>query len=399
MKLSWLTLSMLIASMAMSFDSNARSSGSSQFSVGFYENSKGAPVAAFIDQAKSTIDIEIYEMDDPKVISSIRHALGRGVIVHIVKEPKPVGATCKVFEVQNSTSNVDANRLNSGAATCEDQQQLVRDVNDAGGAYVPFSKPDLCGGTGTKNCLEHGKIVVVDSKLALITSGNFNTTNLCDLDYSPDTCNRDYSYITDDAETVKTLQTVVEKDLVGTPYDVGSIMGPRVAGKITVGPNSLSPLVSFIESAKVQIRIENQYLKDPTMNAALIAAAKRGVKVQVVVASTCSFGRPKGTEVRRLTTIFKEFDEAGIETKMFTKNILVNGRPGYLHAKAIEVDHKRAWMGSVNGSTQAVSLNREFGIFFNNATEVKKLESVLEDDFSNPLMESWQESLVCAENG
>jgi phosphatidylserine/phosphatidylglycerophosphate/cardiolipin synthase-like enzyme len=368
-----------------------------RFTTGFFENSKNPRVVQLIDQAQHSLDIEIYEMDDPTVISSIRKALSRGVVVSIVKEPKPVGASCKVFEAFDTSTLSRTTARAPGSASCEDQQQLVTEVNEAGGKYVPFTKPDLCGGSGTKSCLEHGKVLIVDSKAALISSGNFNTTNLCDLKYGPKSCNRDYSYVTDDAEIVGTLQDIVEKDLIGKSYDVESVMS-RSASKKNHCPNSLNPLLALIESAQELIQVENQYLKDPTLNAALIDAAKNGVEVQVTVASACSFGKPKPNEMKRLTAIFKAFDQAGIKTRMFTKNILVNGKPGYLHSKAILVDGKRAWMGSVNGSTQALTLNREFGIFFNDPKEIRKIESVLTEDFNNPNTESWQESLVCAEN-
>jgi phosphatidylserine/phosphatidylglycerophosphate/cardiolipin synthase-like enzyme len=187
-------------------------------------------------------------------------------------------------------------------------------------------------------------------------------------------------------------------DLIGQKYDVSSVMKSGAIEKLTIGPDSLSPLVNFIQSAKKTILVENQYLKEPTLNAALIMASKRGVRVQIMVASVCSFGRPQNNEVKRLTSIFKSFDNAGIEIKMFNKNITINGKSGYLHAKAIVVDGNRAWMGSVNGSTQALTLNREFGIFFDDLIDVEKLKSTMVEDFTHPKAETWQDSLICAEN-
>jgi phosphatidylserine/phosphatidylglycerophosphate/cardiolipin synthase-like enzyme len=387
---------------------------SSAVRPGLYDNSQGSPLVALIDQANSTLDMEIYEMDDPKVIQSIRSAIKRGVVVNIVKEPRPVGASCKVFESLSSNTprpsqpgvpapvenqpNTPVVIERTGGASCDDQTQLVSEVINAGGQYAPFAKAELCGGNGAKQCLEHGKLAVVDSELALISSGNFNTTSLCDLDYSPKTCNRDYSYVTDEGAVTKAFHAVVAKDVLGQGYDVGSVLGSDVAERVTVGPNSLDPLISFIETAKQRIQIENQYLKDPTLNAALIKMAKKGIRIQIVVASACSFGKPRPTDVQKITKIFGDFEKAGIATRMFTKNIRVGGNSGYLHAKAIVVDGKKAWVGSVNGSTQALTLNREFGIFFDKANEVKKLASIIESDFADPHGETWQESLQCAEN-
>lgn len=366
---------------------------------GFYNNADGSPLVRLIRSATSRLDIEVYEMDDPQVIAAIRDALQRGVRIHIVKEPQPVGASCKVFENGDSRSprNEPVSRsARSGAASCDDQRQLVDDVNQSGGSYVPFAKPELCG--GGKRCLEHGKIVVADDRIALISSGNYNTTNLCDLDYSPRTCNRDYTYIDDNPSVIRSLQAVVETDMQGQSYDVESAIDPGARDKLTVGPDSLEPIVRFVQSARKSILIENQYLKEPNLNNALLQAARNGVDVKVIVSSACSFGEPRPYEKRQLTRIFTEFDNAGIETRMFNRNIRIDGEHGYLHAKAIVVDGTRAWMGSVNGSTQALTQNREFGIFFNDPTQVRKLSTVMSADFSNPNEESWQDSLDCAEN-
>ncbi len=361
--------------------------------AGFYNNADGSPVVALIDQAKETLDMEIYEMDDPAVISAIRRAFARNVRVQIVKEETPVGASCRVFEAAKLSP-----AGKGGSASCDDQRKLVDEVIQAGGSYVPFKTPDLCGANDGKSCLEHGKIMIADSTLALITSGNFNATNLCDIAASPKTCNRDFSFVTQDADIVTTLEKVVAKDLLGRSYDVSSVVSTRAAAKMTVGPDSMNPIIAFIGTARKSLLIENQYLKDPTMNAAILAAASRGVHVEVTVASACSFGKPRPTEAKQLTDIFTEFDNAGISTTMFTKKIKVNGIAGYLHAKAMVVDGKHAWMGSVNGSTQALTRNREFGVFFDTSADVGELAKILTADHADANGESWQDSLNCGED-
>ena len=178
-----------------------------------------------------------------------------------------------------------------------------------------------------------------------------------------------------------------------------ALLPPEAAAKLTVGPLSLDSLVTFIRSARESIQLENQYLKDPALNGALVDAAKRGVHVSVMVASACSFGRPKPTEAKTLTSIFEDFDAAGISTRMFTRNMQVGGYPGYLHAKAIVIDGSKSWLGSVNGSTESLSHNREFGIYFDSALDVGNLNKVLQSDFTDSKSETWQDSLDCAENG
>src|SRR5208283_1682371 len=114
---------------------------------------------------------------------------------------------------------------------------------------------------------------------------------------------------------------------------------------------------NFIDSANTSIDIETQYLKDPDLNEAIVRAAKKGVKVNVTVASVCAFGKPSTSEAAATQRIYSAFDEAGISTSMFNSSNKINGKKGYLHAKTMIVDGNRAWMGSENGSSESLTQN------------------------------------------
>lgn len=358
---------------------------------GFRDNTADQPVFKALALAEKSIDIEIYEMSDPDVRDALRAALARKpepVRVRVIKDPDPLGESCRYFEPAAP----------SDSAGCRDQKELVAEVRASpGGAFLPFNKAELCGGHtkkgGAKKCFEHGKLLIVDGRHALLSTGNFNSTNLCNLRRSPRVCNRDFSYITSDTDVVKTAGAVFEGDLRGTHYDLAALLTPAVSAKLTVSPYSLEPLLAFINSAKKTIRIENQYLKEKAIDEALEAKAAAGVKVQVMVSSLCSFGKPKSSAASE--RLFGGFEQAGVEPRLFTSSMKVGGRPGYLHAKAIVVDDERAWVGSVNGSSTATSANREFGVFFDRAEDVRRLDAILETDFSSPQSETWRESMQC----
>jgi phosphatidylserine/phosphatidylglycerophosphate/cardiolipin synthase-like enzyme len=349
----------------------------------FYENSSGSPLVPLINSAKVTLAIEIYEMDDPLVQAAIEAAALRQVQVQIVKEDVPVGAACRVFDAPNAADS----------ASCSAQKSLVGFVQSHGGTYVPFLSA-LCGTPGS-HCYEHGKMVIADNQLALISTGNFNTTNLCTLKEHPNNCNRDYTVITRDPVAISTLNQIFQDDVNGNTFDVATVLQHSGNQKLTVSPLSLNPIVSYIDSARRTLQIQNQYLKDPNMNAAIIRAARRGVQVFVMVASACSFGKPKASEAAAFRAVYSAFDAAGIHTRIFTRKILIKGVSGYLHAKAILVDGATSWIGSVNGSTMSLSNNREYGIFLTDQTQVSKLNTFMSSDFANPNGESWQDSLVC----
>jgi cardiolipin synthase len=350
----------------------------------FYENASGSPLVSLFTNAQQSIDIEIYEMDDPQVINAIKGAVDRGVRVRVVKEDKPVGASCRVF-VAKTTSD---------SQSCKDQKDLVTYIQAGGGQYVAFKDATLCGVAGS-SCFEHGKMVIADGNQVLLSTGNFNTSSLCDKPESPSACNRDYAVVSTDTDVVTTLTQIFEKDLKGSSYSMTDELTQAPTKKITVSPISLPPMVAFLASAQTKIQIQNQYLKDPTLNQAILDAAKRGVAVEVMVASACSFGKPSAGDVTKWKATYGAFETAGIKSRAFTRNIKINGIAGYLHAKAIVVDGTRAWVGSVNGSTTSTSNNREYGIFLDNVTEVKKLQAFMDQDFKDPAGETWQDSATC----
>jgi phosphatidylserine/phosphatidylglycerophosphate/cardiolipin synthase-like enzyme len=355
---------------------------------GFYDNEEGSPLFDLIDSAKKTIDIEIYMMDDRDLHSALRRAMReRGVRIRVVKDPSPLGETCNPFK----------EATDSDTEKCADYKALAAEIKSRGGAFVPFNKKELCGIEG-KSCFQHGKMVIIDSKKVMLSTGNFNPSSLCNDNQNPSKCNRDYSFVSRRPLVVDTLEAIFEHDLKGERYDPRTLMSKRSANKITVSPFSEEPLVEWIDSARRSVEVQNQYLKEEAINAALVRAASRGVDVKITLASACSFGKPKDKQRADLTRLFQSFDAAGIKTRMFTRQIEVGGKPGYMHAKAILVDGRRAWVGSVNGSSMSVRQNREFGIFFRNPFSVHHLKRILREDHADPRGETWQESLDCVKD-
>jgi cardiolipin synthase len=344
-----------------------------------FENSEGSPIFSLIQSARQSIQLEIYTMTDSRVKQEIRNAVDRGVKVDVIEESSPVGATCKVFQAAKATDTSE----------CSAEKSLLAYVKSHGGSYVPFPK-SLCGNPDSK-CFQHGKMALIDQTTAVLGTGNMDSTSLCDATDSPSSCDRDFTVTTTDASILKSLSTVFNNDLQAASTSNLANLNSR----LTISPDSMNPIIEFISSAKTSLLVENQYLEDPTMNAAIIADAKRGVKVTVLVSSACSFGTPTPSAVKKWNKNFAAFDSAGIKTWIFTGRIRVGGQAGYLHAKTMVADGARAWVGSINGSTTSLTNNREYGIFMNDAASVAKLKASIQADARNPLGESWQDSIQC----
>lgn len=363
--------------------------------TGFYNNPEGSPLIDFIQSAKKSIQIEIYEMNDDQVLAALEKAAGQGIVIRIVKEDNPLGGPCKIFTRAEDFPD-DSNSMHdeTNLANCRRQKKLAQTIRAQGGKYVAFNKAELCAIAG-QSCFQHGKIALFDSQIALISTGNFNDSNLCDLKQNPATCNRDYSMVTEDPEIVSGLNAFFEKDLAGKRYDFNSLMSKSLSQKLTVSPISLDNILSFIGSATKSLQIQNQYLEEPKINAAIVKAAQKGVKVEIMVSDVCNFGKPSASKYALFTRIFSEFDKNSIGTRLFNKQQLINGKPGYLHAKAIIVDNQRAWVGSMNGSTESATMNREYGIYFDNAPWIRALSQIMTDDYHSPSAQTWQQSLNC----
>lgn len=354
--------------------------------AGFYNNSDNPVVYAMVDGATISLDIEIYQMSDKAFFAGIRRALARGVRVRVVREPA-AGDGCKIFAAAVATDD----------PSCADQKLLRDQILVQGGAFVPFNKATLCADP-TQPCVEHGKMVIADQNTVMISTGNFNPTNLCDAAESPARCDRDFSFVIRNSAATSLLGQVFDGDLRGVSYDLKGMLAATEVQAVTVSPWSLAPLIAFIGTAKRTIRLENQYLKEPALNQALVDAAQRGVHVEITLASACAFGHPSAADARLLTRLMTPFDAAGISVAMLPTAFRINGTPGYLHAKAIVVDEATAWVGSVNGSNAALTNNREFGYFFSGAADVANLNQILRDDHASPDMESWNDALLCTKD-
>lgn len=378
---------------AASKNKNVNRQVSNQELQGLYNNGEYAPHIDFVNSAKESLDIEIYEMFDPDFQQAVKTALTeRNVKVRIVKEPRPVSDPCNTFDFPQKKKKKEHQKPES----CHRQKELMDLIISKGGVFIPFKKKELCGREVppmNDQCMQHGKLIIVDQKAALISSGNFNSSSLCT--EKTQKCNRDYSFITTNSDEVKSLQMIFDKDAEAKRYD------PTVGlnKNITVSPYSHEPLIKLIESAENHLQIQNQYLKDPKLNAAIRATAKKGnVKVEVQLASFLAFSptiKP-GTK-KNLCCVMTEFEKAGVNVKVFTPEQQIKGKNGYMHAKAIVADGKSAWMGSVNGSIPALIYNREFGILFDDQKEVQKLQKIMSEDFNHPKALDWKKQLDCTD--
>lgn len=410
------------------------------------------PHLQLLRNAKKSISIEIYEIKSATMQMEILNALSRGVKVQLVVEPDPVGNACDAFSSRDKEDNA---RCEKGQAFIDNFYKNVEKAQTAfpksqvGQSGIRYYNKNLCNNPNNEDekkshCFMHAKMIILDSQITLLSTGNFNPTSFCEQDIrEKNECRRDFSVVLTDATKAKAFENIFaidyqhgancdipphnpspkrvmgvseelckiqneeQKDVsnITVQNDIEQIIQKNTLNpkgestEITVSPYSEKRIVKLLDSAKTRIQIQAQYLKVASWHAALLRALGRGVKVEINLASLCHFFGKGGPSIT-----YKDYHEEGglfarfinplryhatnpAKIKFFTQGVPYpeKGIGGYLHSKVFIIDENIAWVGSTNGSEMSNSFNRELGIIFNSQKNIKELKAILDQDFKQSL--------------
>jgi phosphatidylserine/phosphatidylglycerophosphate/cardiolipin synthase-like enzyme len=200
--------------------------------------------------------------------------------------------------------------------------------------------------------LTHEKCFIVDGQTAWIMTMNAA--------YTAPTANREYIAIDTDPSDVAEAEAIFEGDFTNTPL-------ASVTGSLVVAPNNATAsFLSLLQSAVSSLDLEVEELSDYRVADALKAALGRGVKVRVVMPDNV------------LTTAAQQ----AIAVVKGAGGKVVAVKTPYIHAQAIVVDGKVAYVGSENLTIASLKYNRELGVVFDTPSEVQKVSSTLAADFA-----------------
>jgi cardiolipin synthase len=165
--------------------------------------------------------------------------------------------------------------------------------------------------------------------------------------------------------------------LGGEPYfprllRTGSVSAQVVRSSPEAGSFSMYTMFLLaMSSARQSIYITNPYfLLDSRMTRALTEAAKRGVKIVIILP-----GKIDNNIVRHASrSAFGPLLEAGVEIYEY--------QAGLLHAKTMTVDGIWATIGSANLDTRSFALNEEVNAVVYHNDVVGQLEKVFADDLT-----------------
>lgn len=275
-------------------------------------------VDLMIAAARRTVDMSMYELADARTQALLIAAARRGVSVRVLLDRAYRGAS----------------------------------VNQA--AFAQLRRAGVPVRWAPERTLLHQKTVTTDGTASAVLTGNLTTW------YYPTT--GDFTVIDRNPGSVSTIASVFARDWRGQPVRPG----PAVAGLVW-SPGAGPALIGLVDSARRTLLVENEEMASAPVEAALEAAARRGVDVEVVLDA----GAAGDAMIAALTG-------AGVR---------VATSPGpplalYPHAKAIVADSTTAFVGSQNFSTAGLDRNRELGLITDAPTVVGPLWRALRSDLS-----------------
>jgi phosphatidylserine/phosphatidylglycerophosphate/cardiolipin synthase-like enzyme len=277
-----------------------------------------APIDTLLASPKHTLDLTMYELADPTAQQVLIADAARGVTVRVLLDKAYNGLT--------------VNKPAFNALT-------------TGGVMVQWAS--------TQVAITHQKSFVIDGKKAVVMTGNLTSKYYA--------TSRDYSVVDTRTKDVAAIEATFQLDWANTKGTTSTGSG------LVWSPGSEAPLVALIGTAKQTLQVENEEMKEPAIVAALVAAAKRGVVVQVVM-----------TDDPDWHANFDTLAAAGVQVRTYKQSTKVL----YIHAKTIEVDGKNVFLGSENFTVGSLSSNRELGLTTTTKSIVQTIASTFTKDFA-----------------
>jgi phosphatidylserine/phosphatidylglycerophosphate/cardiolipin synthase-like enzyme len=292
----------------------------------FVEPAAGeTPVLHAIETAQRSVWVEVYLLTDRNVINALEDAAQRGVQVRVLLELNPYGAGTV-----------------SPQETLQELQVAGVQTEGADSAYH----------------YTHEKAIIVDGATLLILTANLTKSALGGSSYAD---NREYGIVDSTMADVQEAVSIFQADWQRT---TPTLSDPN----LVVSPvNARARILAFISGARATLLVEDEEMVDQQSEDALIAAAQRGVNVEVVVPAPSGSSGAVPDASRLL--------QGGVHVR-YISNV-------YMHAKMMVADGHMAFVGSENFSATSLDENRELGILIADQTVIATLTQTFQQDWSS----------------
>jgi cardiolipin synthase len=277
------------------------------------------PLYSFMSSARQSLDMTMYELSDTTAEQILIADHQRGVRVRVLL----------------------------------DEDYSGKSVNQA--AYSTLSSAGVPVAWANDSEIFHQKTVTVDGADSAVMTGNLTPQ------YYATT--RDFVAMDSQAADVAAIESAFATDWSGGAPAAGS---PGV--DLVWSPGSEPQLAALINSATRSVVVENEEMDSTAIEDGLESDARRGVDVTVVMTADAEWD-----------SAFLQLETDGVHVVLYpdTASAL------YIHAKVIDVDGTKAFVGSENFSTASLDDNRELGIITSSASVLGPLNNALSDDVAN----------------
>ena len=277
-----------------------------------------APIYRLLGSAKHSVDMTMYELRDGNAEKALIDDAARGVVVRVLLDKQYHGGPYNTPAFEDLATH---------------------------GVAVQWAS--------TKVAITHQKSFVIDGAKAVIMTGNLTSSYYA--------TSRDFAVVDTNRGDVDAIAATFELDWANSA-------GAAPAGADLVwSPGSQAALVSLIASAHHTVAVENEEMAAPLIVAALEAAARRGIVVQVVMTNSPSWKAG-----------FDALKSAGAQVRTYKNST----RTLYIHAKIVDVDGKRVFLGSENFSVGSLQRNRELGLITTSPSILASIGKAVASDFA-----------------
>ena len=305
------------------------------------------PIIDAIDSAKISVHMVMFLLTDTNVVDAIKRAYAKGVEIKIILNQSTLTTGSTNLEIYNELKALGINVMRSS----------------------------------TGFTITHEKAMLIDNATVYITAMNMSTSFPTE---------RDYGVITTDSDVIKEWSAVFDADVENSintnwpsdwPNSQPKLAGPTRTPKLSVPSliwspvSSIDKLPALIGSASSSIVATVENITDTPVSNALEAAAKRGVKVQLITPQCAA-----GNNLLDYPTLI-ELAKSNVQTRIMPYDITKPTNP-YMHSKMILVDNSVAYVGSINFTDNSLTKAREAGIIFVNSKATQTIVSNFQTDWS-----------------
>ncbi len=281
------------------------------------------PIVDAIDNAKHTIKMTIFRMDDPIVRDALMAAVARGVNVQALVARESKGWIKKNKKLAESLSKIGVS---------------VRTPRSNNRKIKRF----------------HYKMMTVDDVVSLILTFNPTQKNL---HYA-----RDFGILIRDHDITDELNRLFDADWHNKPYKPGNV-------PLVISPhNSRKRLIDLVNSARQTIRIMDAKLQDSEVMGLLLRKAAAGCNVQVISRDDFYDEVVPNLHVRKLARF-----------KLHAKCIVVDRQRffvGSQNLRRVSLDRRREVGIIIDDPAMAGRIERVFNEDWMNATESLALAKI-----------------------